>query len=317
MSAVEPLLAIMARLRDPDGGCPWDLEQTFATIAPYTLEEAYEVADAIDRGDLDDLKDELGDLLLQVVFHARMAEEAGAFAFGDVVAAICDKMVRRHPHVFAAQGWANAEGGRVPGAAGAGQAKDSGEVLRNWDAIKRAERAAKGEADASALAGISRGLPEWLRAVKLQHKAAKVGFDWPGPTPVIAKLHEEIDEVRAEFDAVAADPGDAAARDRLEDEIGDVLFVCANLARHAKVDVGSALRRANAKFERRFRAMEALAAADGGLAGKTLDAQDRYWAQAKAAEREESMQERLQQRQGTPVAAEAAPAGGLRNFAGE
>lgn len=175
----------------------------------------------------------------------------------------------------------------MPGAAGAGQAEDSGEVLRNWDAIKRAERAAKGEADASALAGISRGLPEWLRAVKLQHKAAKVGFDWPGPTPVIAKLHEEIDEVRAEFDAVAADPGDAAARDRLEDEIGDVLFVCANLARHAKVDVGSALRRANAKFERRFRAMEALAAADGGLAGKTLDAQDRYWAQAKAAEREE------------------------------
>ena len=272
MSDIAELLAIMARLRDPDGGCPWDLQQDFATIAPYTIEEAYEVADAIDRGDMADLRDELGDLLLQVVFHARMAEEAGAFAFGDVVAAICDKMVRRHPHVFAA-GTADAVG-------------DSAAVLRNWDAIKRAERDARGETDTSALAGISRGLPEWQRAVKLQQKAAKVGFDWPDPAPVLDKLHEEIDEVRAEFDAVAADPGDAAARDRLEDELGDVLFVCANLARHARVDVGNALRRANAKFERRFRAMEALAAADGGLAGKPLDAQDRYWVQAKAAEKE-------------------------------
>ena len=272
MSDIADLLAIMAKLRDPDGGCPWDLQQDFATIAPYTIEEAYEVADAIDRGDMADLRDELGDLLLQVVFHARMAEEAGAFAFGDVVAAICDKMVRRHPHVFAA-GTADAAG-------------DSAAVLRNWDAIKRAERDARGEADTSALAGISRGLPEWQRAVKLQQKAAKVGFDWPSPAPVLDKLHEEIDEVRAEFDAVAADPGDAAARDRLEDELGDVLFVCANLARHAKVDVGNALRRANAKFERRFRAMEAMAAADGGLAGQSLDAQDRYWERAKAAERE-------------------------------
>lgn len=272
MSDIAELLAIMARLRDPDGGCPWDLQQDFATIAPYTIEEAYEVADAIDRGDMADLRDELGDLLLQVVFHARMAEEAGAFAFGDVVAAICDKMVRRHPHVFAA-GTADAVG-------------DSAAVLRNWDAIKRAERDARGETDTSALAGISCGLPEWQRAVKLQQKAAKVGFDWPDPAPVLDKLHEEIDEVRAEFDAVAADPGDAAARDRLEDELGDVLFVCANLARHARVDVGNALRRANAKFERRFRAMEALAAADGGLAGKPLDAQDRYWVQAKAAEKE-------------------------------
>lgn len=266
---IAQLLAIMAKLRDPDGGCPWDLEQDFATIAPYTIEEAYEVADAIDRGDMADLKDELGDLLLQVAFHARMAEEAGAFDFDDVAAAICDKMVRRHPHVFADM-----------------HADDSGEVLRNWDAIKRAEREAKGEADASALAGISRGLPEWQRAVKLQHKAAKVGFDWPDPAPVLDKLREELDEVRAEFDAVAAAPGDAEARDRLEDEIGDVLFVCANLARHAKVDVGGALRRANRKFERRFRAMEALAQADGGLAGKPLDAQDRYWDLAKAAEKE-------------------------------
>ena len=272
MSDIADLLAIMAKLRDPDGGCPWDLQQDFATIAPYTIEEAYEVADAIDRGDMADLRDELGDLLLQVVFHARMAEEAGAFAFGDVVAAICGKMVRRHPHVFAA-GTADAAG-------------DSAAVLRNWDAIKRAERDARGEADTSALAGISRGLPEWQRAVKLQQKAAKVGFDWPSPAPVLDKLQEEIDEVRAEFDAVAADPGDAAARDRLEDELGDVLFVCANLARHAKVDVGNALRRANAKFERRFRAMEAMAAADGGLAGKPLDAQDRYWVRAKLAERD-------------------------------
>ena len=275
------LLAIMARLRNPDGGCPWDLEQNFATIAPYTIEEAYEVADAIDRGDMADLRAELGDLLLQVVFHARMAEEAGAFDFGDVVAAICDKLVRRHPHVYPAQGTASAADGMHAG--------DSAAVLRNWDAIKRAEREAKGEIDASALAGISRGLPEWQRAVKLQHKAAKVGFDWPDPAPVLDKLREEIDEVRAEFDAVAADPGDAAARDRLEDELGDVLFVCANLARHAKVDVGSALRRANAKFERRFRAMETMAAGDGGLAGKPLDTQDRYWAQAKAAERKEAV----------------------------
>ena len=174
----------------------------------------------------------------------------------------------------------------MPGAAGDGHADSSGEVRRNWDAIKRGEREAKGDIDASALAGISRGLPEWQRAVKLQHKAAKVGFDWPDPAPVLEKLHEEIEEVRAEFAAVAAAPDDADAHDRLEDELGDILFVCANLARHAKVDVGSALRRANLKFERRFRAMEALAAADGGLAGQSLEAQDRYWDRAKAAEKE-------------------------------
>ena len=267
---VESLLAIMAKLRDPDGGCPWDLAQDFSTIAPYTIEEAYEVADAIDRNDLVDLKDELGDLLLQVVFHAQMAKEQGAFEFADVVAAICDKMTRRHPHVFAEEA----------------RKDDADAQLRHWEDLKRAERAAKGDADASALAGISRGLPEWQRAVKLQHKAAKVGFDWPGPAPVIAKLHEEIDEVRVEFDAVAAAPDDVEAHDRLEDELGDILFVCANLARHAKVDVGSALRRANLKFERRFRTMEALAAADGGLAGQSLEAQDRYWDRAKAAEKE-------------------------------
>ena len=280
------LLDIMATLRNPDGGCPWDLAQDFSTIAPYTIEEAYEVADAIDRGDLTDLKDELGDLLLQVVFHAQMAKEQGAFEFGDVVAAICDKMTRRHPHVFDAHGCANAAGGRMPGAAAEEARKDNAEAqLQHWEDLKRAERAAKGDVDTSALAGISRGLPEWQRAVKLQHKAAKVGFDWPGPEPVLEKLHEEIEEVRVEFAAVAVSPGDAAARDRLEDELGDILFVCANLARHAKVDMGSALRRANLKFERRFRTMEALAAADGGLAGQSLEAQDRYWDRAKAAEK--------------------------------
>ena len=283
---IDRLLGIMARLRDPQGGCPWDLEQDFSTIAPYTIEEAYEVADAIDRGDLDALKDELGDLLLQVVFHAQMAQEQGAFDFSDVVAAICDKMTRRHPHVFDAHGCANAAGGRMPGAAAEEASKDDAEAqLQHWEDLKRAERAAKGDVDTSALAGISRGLPEWQRAVKLQHKAAKVGFDWPGPEPVLEKLHEEIEEVRVEFAAVAASPGDAAARDRLEDELGDILFVCANLARHAKVDMGSALRRANLKFERRFRTMEALAAADGGLAGQSLEAQDRYWDRAKAAEK--------------------------------
>ncbi len=273
---LQRLLAIMARLRDPQGGCPWDLKQTFATIAPYTVEEAYEVADAIDRGDLDDLKDELGDLLFQVVFHARMAEEQGAFAFADVVAAISDKMERRHPHVFAGMSIA-----------------DSDALNAMWDAEKKKERLAKhaaqghgDAADASALAGVARGLPEWQRAVKLQKKAATVGFDWPGPAPVIEKLREELGEVQVEFDALAAAPDDAAVRDRLEDELGDLLFVAANLARHAKVDPGAALRRANHKFERRFRAMEMMAAADGvRLADLPLDAQDAYWHRAKAAER--------------------------------
>ena len=265
---VATLIAIMARLRDPDGGCPWDVQQTFATIAPYTIEEAYEVADAIDRADLDDLRGELGDLLLQVVFHARMAEEQGSFAFADVVAAINDKMVRRHPHVF---------GDAAP-------RENADAQLADWEAIKRGERASKGEADTSVLAGIARGLPEWQRAVKLQKRAATIGFDWPGPAPVIDKLHEEIEEVRVEFAALAA--GDEGARDRLEDEIGDLLFVAANLARHGKVDPGVALRRANAKFERRFRAMERMATDDGvDLASLDLDAQDAYWNRAKAEEK--------------------------------
>ena len=263
------LLAIMARLRDPEGGCPWDLEQDFASIAPYTIEEAYEVADAIDRGDLAALKDELGDLLLQVVFHARMAEEQGAFAFEDVVAAICDKMVRRHPHVF-----------------GNARVEDARAQTASWDAIKRAEREAAGDTDDSALAGIPRGLPEWQRAVKLQARAARVGFDWPGPAPVIAKLAEELEEVRAEFHAAEAAPGDPAVRGRLQEELGDLLFVAANLARHAQVDVGAALRGANHKFERRFRAMERLAADAGTtLAAMGLDAQEALWDQVKRAER--------------------------------
>lgn len=261
---LERLLGIMARLRDPQHGCPWDLEQNFATIAPYTIEEAYEVADAIDRGDLDDLCDELGDLLLQVVFHAQMASEQGAFGFAEVARAISDKMQRRHPHVFAQV-----------------DVGGSADVMVNWEAIKRAERAAKGNADTSALAGISRGLPEWQRAVKLQSRAARVGFDWPGPEPVIDKVREELDEVAAEF---ARGPvADNAAR--LEEELGDLLFVCANLARHAQVDVGAALRQANLKFERRFRAMEAAAARDGqAMAELDLDAQEQLWQRVKATE---------------------------------
>lgn len=263
------LIEIMARLRDPQRGCPWDVEQTFASIVPYTIEEAYEVADAVDRADMAALKDELGDLLLQVVFHARMAQEQGAFGFDDVVAAISDKMVRRHPHVF-----------------GDASVEDADAQTVAWEELKRREREASGEADASALAGIARGLPEWQRAVKLQKRAAAVGFDWPAPAPVLAKLHEEIEEVRVEFDAVAAAPDDAAARERLQEEIGDVLFVCANLARHAKVDVGAALRGANLKFERRFRAMELQAAQDGmALPELSLEAQDGYWNRVKAEER--------------------------------
>ncbi|KFN43406.1 nucleoside triphosphate pyrophosphohydrolase [Arenimonas oryziterrae] len=261
-SDISELLTIMARLRDPDGGCPWDVKQNFATIAPYTIEEAYEVADAIDRGDMADLQDELGDLLLQVVFHSRMAEEAGHFAFGDVVAAICDKMVRRHPHVFAGASVADLEA-----------------QTAEWEAGKKREREARNGSDTSALAGIARGLPEWQRATKLQKRAAAVGFDWPSVEPVFDKLHEEIEEVRAEF-------REGVGHEALEDEIGDVLFVVANLARHGKVDFGNALRRANAKFERRYRRMEVLAEQEGvDLPALSLDDQDAYWNRAKAEEK--------------------------------
>lgn len=259
---VEALLATMARLRDPERGCPWDVAQTFDTIAAYTIEEAYETVDAIDRRDYPALRDELGDLLLQVVFHARIAEEQRLFNFGDVAAAINDKLVRRHPHVFADAHYDSAD-----------------EQSGAWDAIKRAERAAKGEDDASALAGIARGLPEWKRAMELCERAATTGFDWPGPEPVLDKLDEEVAEVRAEF-------ASGADHERMLDEIGDVLFVVVNLARHAKVDFSQALRHANAKFERRFRRMEALAAAAGeSLNGKSLAEQDALWDRAKAEER--------------------------------
>ncbi len=262
--SIDDLLRIMATLRDPEHGCPWDVKQDFATIAPYTIEEAYEVADAIDRRDYADLRDELGDLLLQVVFHARMAQEIGQFTFADVVQAICAKMVRRHPHVFPDES-GNVE--KVENAAAQTQA---------WEQHKRNERTQAGAADTSVLAGIPRGLPEWQRALKLQKRASTIGFDWSDPRPVLDKLVEEISEVRHELDT-NADPA------RIADEIGDVLFVCVNLARLAKVDYSAALRGANAKFERRFRRMEALAAADGTmLEGKPLAEQDAYWDRAKA-----------------------------------
>ncbi len=261
--SLDDLLAIMARLRDPERGCPWDVQQDFASIAAYTIEEAYEVADAIDRRNLPDLCDELGDLLLQVVFHAQMAAEQGSFGFADVVQAISAKMVRRHPHVF----------GDVRHA-------DIDEQKRAWEDIKQAERAAKGEPpDPSALAGISTGLPEWKRALKLQQRAATTGFEWPGAEPVLDKLIEEVGEVRAEF-VDGADPA------RLQDEIGDVLFVTVNLARHAGVDFSQALRHANAKFERRFRQMERLATAEGAAFDEhTLEQQEQLWQRAKQLER--------------------------------
>jgi ATP diphosphatase len=253
----------MARLRDPEQGCPWDVQQDFASIAAYTIEEAYEVADAIDRRDWHDLRDELGDLLLQVVFHSQMAAEQGLFGFADVAHAISAKMLRRHPHVFGDVRYA-----------------DLAAQMQAWEEIKTAERADKGEpADASALAGISAGLPEWKRAQKLQQRAAATGFAWPDPAPVLAKLAEEVDEVRAEF-------ARGSGAGRLEDEIGDVLFVLVNLTRHAGVDFSAALRHANAKFEHRFRQMEQLARADGGdFAQLDLAAQERLWQRVKDAER--------------------------------
>lgn len=267
-AAMEDLLLVMRRLRDPDNGCPWDVQQTFTSIAPFTIEEAYEVADAIDRNDMAGLRDELGDLLLQVVFHSQMAAEIGAFDFSDVARSITEKMHRRHPHVFAEDVITDAQAQTVA-----------------WDEHKRREREERGDQDKSALAGVARGLPEWQRALKLQKKAATVGFDWSGPEQVIEKLYEEIDEVRAEFAALKSAPGDVAIQDRLEGELGDLFFVCANLARHAKVDVGAALRRANSKFERRFRQMESLAACDGTtLSALDLKAQEAYWTRVKLDE---------------------------------
>ncbi|MFA6125118.1 MAG: nucleoside triphosphate pyrophosphohydrolase [Sphingomonas sp.] len=242
---IERLVSIMARLRDPHTGCEWDVAQDFASIAPYTIEEAYEVADAITRGDMVELKDELGDLLLQVVFHARMAEEAGHFALPDVVAAISDKMERRHPHIF-------------------GDVTDGGHHL--WEQIKAEERAAKGNADtqAGALDGVALGLPALLRAEKLQNRAARVGFDWPDATGPRAKIDEEIAEIEA-----ARTPAET------EDEVGDLLFSVVNWARKLGVDPETALRGANAKFERRFKAMEAIAGSD--FPGLSLSDKEALW----------------------------------------
>lgn len=247
---IAPLLAIMARLRDPQSGCPWDVQQNFASIAPYTIEEAYEVADAIEHDDMASLCDELGDLLLQVAFHARMAEEAGHFAFGDVIAAICGKMIRRHPHVF------GEENAATPG----------------WEAIKAEERRRKEPDDSSALAGVARALPALLRAEKLQKRAARTGFDWPDTDGVFAKIDEEIEEVRQ-----------ARTAAEQEEEVGDLLFVVVNLARHLKVDPEQALRSANAKFERRFRMMEDRAGE--AFPGLDLDAKEALWALAKEQEK--------------------------------
>jgi ATP diphosphatase len=251
--AIARLVRIMARLRDPVSGCEWDSVQTFATIAPYTIEEAYEVADAIQRDDMADLKDELGDLLLQIVFHARMAEEAGLFAFADVANAISDKMERRHPHIF-------------------GDRAEGGHYL--WEQIKAEERAAKGKSDAraGALDGVALGLPALLRAEKLQKRAARTGFDWPDPDGARAKIDEELAEVAA-----------AATPTETEEEVGDLLFAMVNWARKLGIDPEAALRGANAKFERRFRAMEDMAG--DAFAGRSLDDKETLWQAAKAAER--------------------------------
>ncbi|MFM8499980.1 MAG: nucleoside triphosphate pyrophosphohydrolase [Chakrabartia sp.] len=247
LDQMDRLLGIMARLRDPVLGCPWDVEQTYATIAPYTIEEAYEVADAIARHDLAELKEELGDLLLQVVFHARMAEEEGVFSFADVAAAISDKMERRHPHVF----------GNATGV--------------DWEGIKAAERADKASAKPhTALSGVALGLPALLRAEKLQKRAARTGFDWPDANGARAKIIEELAEVDAATD-----------QDAREDELGDLLFAVVNWARKLDIDPEAALRRANRKFENRFRAMEDMAG--DGFVGLSLDDKEALWQKAKMA----------------------------------
>jgi ATP diphosphatase len=255
------LLEIMAALRTPGTGCPWDLEQNFATIAPYTLEEAYEVADAIARGDLDDLREELGDLLLQVAFHARMAEEQGAFDFGGVVEAITEKLLRRHPHVF----------GDLRGLS-------PKEVEGLWQQIKSDEKASKTKSEAGALAGVPVSLPALTRALKLQQKAGKVGFDWNDPLAVLAKIREEADEIEADLKN--------GKREAATAEVGDLLFAVANLARHLDADPEATLRATNRKFERRFASIERALAARGKTPEQsTLAEMDALWDEAKAAER--------------------------------
>jgi ATP diphosphatase len=257
MAPIDTLLSIMARLRDREDGCPWDREQDFSTIAPYTIEEAYEVADAIERGDMAALKDELGDLLFQVVFHARMAEEAELFGFDDVTKAISDKMIRRHPHVF-----------------GDAEMRSAAAQTEAWEVHKAAERAASGN-HSSVLDGVALAYPALLRAGKVSRRAARIGFDWPDARSVIAKIDEEVAEIEAEMRS-------GATHDRLEDEIGDLLFATANLARKLDVEPETALRRATAKFERRFRRVETLAAERG--TGDDLDALEALWQEVKRAE---------------------------------
>ena len=263
MRPLDRLLEIMVRLRDPERGCPWDREQNFSTIAPYTIEEAYEVADAIVRDDMAALKDELGDLLFQVVFHARMAEEQGFFGFEDVAAAIADKMERRHPHVF-----------------GDVQINSAAAQDRAWEAHKAAERRERAQANGAAesvLDGVALALPALLRADKIQKRAAGIGFDWPDARPVFDKLKEEIAELETELQQ-------PAERRALEDEIGDIFFAAANLARKLDIDPEAALRRATAKFERRFRRVESLAAERA--VGTDLDALEALWQQVKREEHE-------------------------------
>ena len=258
---ISRLIEIMAALRDPETGCPWDREQNFTTIAPYTIEEAYEVADAIARNDIADLKDELGDLLLQVVYHARMAEEQGAFSFGDVVEAITSKMIRRHPHVFGSD--AERAAGVTPGF---------------WDRAKQAEK--NGNEKGGVLDDVPAALPALTRAIKLQNKAAKVGFDWPSLAPVFAKLNEEL----AELEAAIAETQDKTNRAAIEEEFGDLLFVVANIARHLKLDPEGALRAANEKFARRFRYIEQQLAARGSSPAQSdLAEMDALWDEAKAS----------------------------------
>lgn len=263
---IDRLLAVMVQLRDRQHGCPWDVAQTFATIAPFTIEEAYEVADAIERNDLIGLKEELGDLLFQVVFHARMAEEAGQFDFDSVAADLTAKMIRRHPHVFG----------------GTTDITDAESQTVAWEAHKAAERQARHAVTgaASALAGVPVNLPALVRAQKLQKRASRVGFDWSDPRPALDKLDEEARELRAELDAPKTDP------DRIEEEVGDLLFAAVNAVRLAGADAEAALRRANAKFERRFARVEALLAARGrSPATSTLAEMDELWNAVKAEER--------------------------------
>ena len=255
----------MAQLRDPETGCPWDRVQDFPSIAPYTIEEAYEVADAIQHGDLNELRDELGDLLFQVVFHSRMAEEKGVFDFADVVVAVCDKMVRRHPHVFGDADIADAEA-----------------QAEAWERAKDRERAEKQrgrDGAPSLLDDVPRGMAELQRAVKLQKRAARVGFDWSSAEPVLDKFAEEAQEMRE-----AMQSGNI---DEMEDELGDLLFVLANLARQLKIDPAKALRRANAKFELRFRAVEDAAGGFDALRAMSLDEMEALWQQVKRRQRED------------------------------